>query len=58
MSYHLQDPYRYLPKCFPYIDPSKAYSQGYCSYKLTEQNREIESALVELKQKYHHEMFE
>jgi hypothetical protein len=52
MSYYLEDPYRYMPKCFPFIDPNKPYSKGYVSSRMTQQNREIEGAMIETKQKY------
>jgi hypothetical protein len=52
MSYLLEDPYRYLPKCFPFIDPSRPYSQNYISSRITEKNRQIEAKTVQLKQDY------
>lgn len=52
MSYHLEDPYRYMPKCYPFIDPSRPYSREYSSNRLTEKNRAIESSIVQLKQEY------
>ena len=48
----MEDPYRYLPKCFPFIDPARPYSSTYLSNRLTERNREIEGKMVELKQDY------
>ena len=52
MSYHLEDPYRYLPKCFPFIDPNRPYSSTYLSNRVTEKNRQIEGKMIELKQDY------
>ena len=52
MSYHLEDPYRYLPKCFPFIDPARPYSSSYLSNRVTERNRQIEGKMIELKQDY------
>lgn len=50
MSYHLEDPYRYLPKCYPFVDPSRPYAAPYSSTRLTENNRRIEGRMIELKQ--------
>ncbi len=52
MSYHLEDPYRYLPKCYPFIDSTRPYSAQYSSNRLTEKNRQIEGKIVQLKQEY------
>lgn len=52
MSYHLEDPYRYLPKCYPFIDPARPYSTPYSSHRLTQKNREIEGKMIQLKQEY------
>ena len=52
MSYHLEDPYRYLPKCFPFIDPNRPYSSSYISNRVTERNRQIEGNMIQLKQDY------
>lgn len=52
MSYHLEDPYRYLPKCYPFIDHTRPYAAPYSSTRLTENNRRIEGRMIELKQGY------
>lgn len=52
MSYHLEDPYRYLPKCYPFIDPARPYAAPYSSNRVTENNRRIEGRIVELKHEY------
>jgi len=52
MSYYLEDPYRYLPKCFPFLDKDKPYSREYSSNRITQKNRDIESDLVQRKQEY------
>ena len=52
MSYYLEDPYKYTPKCFPFIDPMRPYSQTYTSTRLTNRNREIEGSVVMMKQQY------
>lgn len=52
MSYHLQDPYRYMPKCYPFIEPTKPYSSHYLSTRTTQKNRDIEGHIIGLKQDY------
>jgi hypothetical protein len=39
MSYAMEDPYHYLPKCFPFLDPARPYSTPYSSHRLTHKNR-------------------
>ena len=52
MAYHLEDPYRYMPKCYPFVDPARPYSTHYSSNRITQKNREIEGKMIELKQDY------
>jgi hypothetical protein len=58
MSYYLEDPYKYTPKCFPFIDPAKPYLREYSSNRITEKNREIEGSLVKNKHQYMSEISE
>lgn len=51
MSYQL-DPYHYLPKCYPFLDPTRPYAHPYTSHRLTQNNRDIEGSMVLLKQEY------
>jgi hypothetical protein len=52
MAYYLEDPYKYTPKCYPFIDPSRPYYKEFASNRLTEKNKEIEGSLVLLKHEY------
>jgi hypothetical protein len=52
MAYYLEDPYKYTPKCYPFIDPARPYYKEFASNRLTEKNKEIEGSLVLLKHEY------